>query len=327
MKNAIRQVLLLTVSALFSWWVFLYAPEDRLAPPDQTAPEAAPLNLLPITDPLPSKTAPASPSAPTLAESGSTEIERAPDEERIETPPPAELGDPDAGESENPKRVASAEPNQEDSPPNEDLAGADVFDETEASQPEALMRDKALLALARDELSGESSQGFETILLASTEQQLEIARFFDEELVMIPKGFLDESDDDPHYFRLSADPAPKVERVKGRPALESYRQYRDFFDYDYSRLPAPIRELRRSVLDRKDIYLFGALISAKEWAVVIARRREALASSGRRASEVRQYTLRYIRQSSNRIDVVVEEILFTDGERYRPSPTEKGILK
>jgi len=325
MRIAIRQVLLLTVSALFSWWVFLYAPEDRAVSPDQPAPEVPPLNLLPITDPITSRTAPASPPAPTPAEPGSVESVRVPQEQRVETPPPAELGDPDADESESPKRVASAESSHELPTLHEDVAVEGMTDEMEPSPPEALMRDKALLALARDELSGESSQGFETVLLASTEQQLEIARFFDEELVMIPKRFLDEDDDDPHYYRLSTGSSPKVELVSGRPALESYRQYRDFFDYDYSRLPDPIRELRRSVLDRNEIYLFGALISPKEWAVVIARRREALASSGRQASEVRQYILRYIRQPSDRIDVVVEEILFTDGERYRPSRKEKGI--
>ncbi len=83
-----------------------------------------------------------------------------------------------------------------------------------------------------------------------------------------------------------------------------------------------MRALRRSVLSRSEIYLFAALIPPQEWAVVIGRRREALAQAGRSLSEVERFTLRYERRTDGGTDVSVEEIAFADGSRFRPSPKE-----
>ena len=76
--------------------------------------------------------------------------------------------------------------------------------------------------------------------------------------------------------------------------------------------------MRRSVLTRSEVFLFAALIPVREWAVVIGRRAEVLAQSGRELSEVRRFTLRYRRRTDAGFDVVVEEILFADGSRFRP---------
>ena len=188
----------------------------------------------------------------------------------------------------------------------------------------ALMRDPTLLAAADAEIAGEERRGFATVLLAAPEDQLAIARFFGEELVLVPREALDPEASEPHWFRVATGSA-QVEEVHGRAPLEGYRQYRDLFDYDYSRLPDAVRELRRRSASRRDVYVFAALIPAREWAVVVARRGEALARSGRELAEVRRFVLRYLELAEGAFDLTVDHIVFADGSRYPPhSAAEKG---
>ncbi len=189
---------------------------------------------------------------------------------------------------------------------------------------EALMSDPGLLAEARTEFARGHKKGFATVLLAAPEDQIAIARFFGEELVLVPRRAVDPESATPSYFKMSGSGEPRVETVEGAPPLERFRQYRDLLDYDYGRLPAPLRELRRSVLARGEIYLFAALLSAEEWALVIARRREALALAGRELADVRRFVLRYLHRPEDGFDLVVDEIVFADGTRFRPGDRGTG---
>ena len=134
----------------------------------------------------------------------------------------------------------------------------------------------------------------------------------------MPRSALDPEDASPTWFRLSPSGDELVERMAEPPPLEGYRQYRDLFDYEYARLQEPLRELRRSVLSRADVYLFGALIPAREWAVVVQRRREALAECGRSSDEVNRFVMQYRPRPQGGFDLEVADILFADGSRFRP---------
>ena len=183
------------------------------------------------------------------------------------------------------------------------------------------MADSELLEVAAAELAGERPRGFDTTLLCAPEEQVEIARFFGEELVLVPWRAMDPEATDVTYFRLEVGAGAsggRVEAVHGRPPLEGYRQFRDLFEYEYSRLPEPLRELRRSVLTRTEVFLFAALIPASEWALVVGRRREALAEAGAEHEDVREFILHYVRLADGAFDLRVEEIVFADGSRYRP---------
>jgi len=230
------------------------------------------------------------------------------DEPTADRPPaePAASGDgPEVPEGETPApEVGVPEGTGEDAP------AGDVRDAGD------LMRDEELLAAARAELSGDTRRGFETTLLASPEEQLDIARYFDEELVLIPRRAL--SGEHPRYFRL--DPRTGVVAGVDGPPPTRFRHYRDFLDYEYERLPARLRDLRKSVLSRNEIYVFGALIPLEEWALVVGRRRRALADTGRSAEEVGSFTIQYVARPEGRYDVVVREIRFADGTRIRPDP-------
>lgn len=261
-------------------------------------------------DPQPAEAAP-TPTPP--AASPAEEPPREP------TPPPPELGTPDGAEELPPSDVetGTADPEPALDPATEAEAPEPIA-ASAARASEELMADPELRAAARAELSGEASHGFATVLLASPREQLDIAHFFGEELLLIPRASIDPRQERPHYFRLDGRTPPRVERVDARPPLESWRQYRDLFDYEYAALPNPLRELRRSVLARGEIYLFAALVPAREWAVVVGRRREALEASQRAPSEVRRYVLRYQRRADAGYDLRVEEIQFTDGSRFQP---------
>jgi len=150
---------------------------------------------------------------------------------------------------------------------------------------------------------------------------LEIARFFSEELVLVPRTALDAAAA-PRYYRLETSGSPRVETVTSAPPLRA--QYRDLFDYEYARLPAPLRDLRRSVPAREDVFLFASLLSPTEWALVIARREEALARTGRDLSSVRKFVLRCVRGPGGGFDMQVVEIVFSDGTRVRPGETGQG---
>jgi len=211
-----------------------------------------------------------------------------------------------------------------EAPPPEPEPASQAGKEGPRAAIESLMHDTELLAEARTELAGGLHKGFSTVLLAAPEEQVEIARFFGEELVLVPRTALDPSHPSPEYFRLSVTGAPSVERIGGGPPLEDHRQYRDLFDYEYARLPAALRELRRSLVARGDVYLFAALLSTQEWALVIARRRDALESAGRTQAEVRRFVLRYVHLPGGGFDLRPEELVFTDGSRFVPGAPRKG---
>ena len=296
MRSLVWEALLLATAAVVSWWL-LFAPHAPHAAPPLAAPSPPPpdlalsVALLPRTEPTPAPVREVAPTPP-------------PDN----APPPSEVGTPE-GSEDAPPAVVESEPHESPAP---------APDPTD---------DPQLLATARAELAGESSLGFATTLVASPEEQLAIARAFGEELVLVPRSALDPAAEHPVWYRLALDGEARVERVSGRPPLERHRQYRDLFEYEYGRLPAPLRELRRSVLSRGEVVLFGALIPPREWAVFILRRREALRAAGRSADEVRRFVLRYASQPDGGYDLVVDEIVFADGERFRPSarPRAKGV--
>ena len=291
----LREVFLLAIAGVVSWWLFLGWSFEPFWKRPLVVPAALPIAVTPnVKEPDVKE-----PSAPQPAK---------PDNR----PPPSERGTPDG--SEEGSAPAEARPASAPEPEN---------NQQDAVQD--AMRDTELLAVAQEEVSGETRKGFATVFLAAAEDQLDIARFFGEELVLVPRSAMNPQNSEARYFRLAADGQSGLQQVQGRPPLRSYRQYRDLFDYEYARLPAPVRQLRRSVLVRSEVYLFAALIPVSEWAVVVARRRAALAAAGRKLEDARRFTLRYRRLGGNTFDVEVAEILFRDGRRFRP-PASRGDL-
>jgi hypothetical protein len=299
MKSFLRQLILLAIAGYLSWWIFLASPLDSLPTGGQVPASAPEITLTPVVHSV----------------QPVTEAEAA--DREPPTPPPAEAGTPD-GEQDGPPNTSAEE--IEEGEPSESVGST-------SSKPEIpglaeIMEDSALVLAAQDELGGRGRLGFTTVLLAQPEDQLDIAKFFGEQVVLVPKSAINPSAASPRYFRISIDGPTGVETVHGRPSLDDSRQYRDLFDYEYARLPAPLRELRRSVLSRNEVFLFAALISPPEWAVVMTRREAALAEAGRGLSEVRSFQLRYRRLTAGRFEVEVAEILFQDGSRFSPQPGE-----
>lgn len=324
------------LAASITWWFVLRSTGDPVAepvvqepisvalipfsgeppPPDQVAalePQAVPASAPTPAEPEPADTAPAPDPEPPVAEP----------EPAAAGPPPEELGTPD-GEGEL-AADAEVEIEADESATAGDAMALEASPAAAADAPRtatSLMSDQELLEAARAEVSGETRRGFATVLLASPEQQLGIARFFEETLVLVPRANLDPLAESPIYFRVAADGAERVETVAGRAPLEGFRQYRDLFDYEYARLPDSLRELRRSVFARSEIFLFAALIPVQEWAVIVGRRNEALALSGRELADVRRFVLRYVQGAQGGFDLRVEQIVFVDGEPFRP-PRQK----
>ena len=360
MSALLRQLLLLAVAGVASWWLLLRAPgqepaseAERRQPPTLSVallpsveePAPAPPEPAQVEEPAPvEKSAPVEESA--QAEEPEPEPEPAPQpsprelelpesEPEVEpepAPPPPELGapegDPELDEAPTPEQLADQEAAAEAPPEEPTPEEPDDAARPDRPAPAELMRDRALLEAAREEFAGEVRQGFATQLLSSPEEQLGIARALGEELVLVPLSGIDPDAERPAWYRLTTGERPRVERVEGRPPLDRYRQYRDLFEYEYARLPEPLRELRRAVLSRSEVYLFAALIPLEEWALVVGRRREALAAAGRPLEDVRRFVVRYVR-TGDAYDVRVEEIVFADGTRFRPpagssSPFSRG---
>ena len=310
MTAAIRQLFFLGIATALSWWFLLRPPTsgEVLSVPQAAA---GPIEVRTQVASAAAASAPASEPAPEQADPEPSEPTPA--------PPPPELGTPEG--KPDPELPDNVTPPEQPEP-------ADVAEEqpTENSDQSSLRSsmaqlraDSDLLEEARRDFAGETRQGFATVLLASPEDQLDLARTFGEQLVLVPRSALDPEGQRPFFYRLRLEGAGSVERVDERPDLESYRQYRDLFDYEYNRLPEPVRELRRSVLSRDEIYLFGALIPVSEWAVVLGRRQEALERLGADPTTVRRFVLRYARLGDGSFDLRVEEIEFADGRRKRLS--------
>jgi len=325
MRALARHTALLAFAALLTWWVCLRPPVTAVqAPPKMERGIAVAVQPRLAAAPSEGVQAALEPVAPQLPEATPTPEAANVDQARTEsipTPAAPELGTPD-GESEEPTPAAPEADPADSEPVDEEAKSEQEHSTTEASQDpprrsaEDLMRDRDLLRTADMEVSGKGRKGFATVLLAAPEDQLDIARFFGEEVVLVPRDTLDVDAKNPRYFRISGGKEERVERVDGPAPLQQFRQYRDLFDYEYARLPEPLRALRRSVLARNEIYLFAALIPQGEWAVVIGRRREALALTGRSIDEVARFVLRYHRRPSGGFDLVAEQIDFADGSLH-----------
>lgn len=310
MRSLLRQLLFLTLSALLSWWIFLATPGETpplVIPPLEELVEVA---VTPMLEGEPAE-------APSTEEAENTPVEPVVEVGAVPPPPP------------EPEPEPAEEVEDEAAPPVAELGETDgegedaVLEESSRPSPERMMADEALLAEARSEWEGEARKGFATVLLATPEEQLDIAHYFGEELVLVPRDALDETRVDRRHYRIGS--GGQVQSVAGLPRFDEFHEYRDLFDYEYARLPASVRELRRSVLSRNEIYLFAALLPLREWALVVGRRHEALAASGRDAAEVKRYVLEYERMPEGGFDLRVEEVVFSDGTRFVPADPAQRV--
>jgi hypothetical protein len=302
----LRASLFLAVSAVVSWH-FLLRPTDT-AP--AKAPKIARIEIAvapgvvpePAADEAPSEAAPETNTEPAPA----PEIPEAPIPEPEEAPPPPERGDPDGEED-----IEASEPVPE------------VSKEEQARGEIASIRGSSVkVQRAADELSGKTRRGFRTVLYSSAEDQLAIARTFGEQLVLVPRKGLDPKR--PYYYLLDAADSDSstgsVRRIAEKAPLEQFRQYRDFFAFEYSDLPDAVRGLRRKVTVRSDVFLFAALIPPSEWAVVMSRRATALQQSGSKIEDLRRAEMRYVALPGGGYDIQVKQLIFADGSRWTQTP-------
>ncbi len=316
MIRLVWEVFLLAVAAALSWWFFLRRPEPIPRPQPLPAAAAALPTVIPVTRTAEKKTPPPPAPEPASSQTKPPEPEPGPAGVAPPAPPPAELGTP---EGEEKKEAAtetqkSPDPQAKDQPEEKEAPRLDA-----RGRIQAVMKDSKRLEEAENELSGEARKGFATVLVATAEEQLAIARFFGEKVVLVPRSALDPQGKNPFFFELDPETG-RVLRNPGKPALENLRQYRDLFDYEYGSLPEPLRKLRRSVLVRSDIFLFAALISAPEWALVMQRRAAALTTAPDPEKPVRAFELRYVPLAGGGFDVAVDRIVFADGTVFHPAP-------
>jgi outer membrane biosynthesis protein TonB len=369
MKTLFRHLVLISISAVSSWWFFLYQPPEasslnpepetfvmaltpvmadepmasmeEMEAPDPTEAEAEPepeaAEAPEATDPAAEVEEAEAPSEEIPEHDHSSEAE--PDQEQLVEEPPAQEPEAEEAQAEeaahHPESAVEPESETPEPPPAE--AGTPDGTEEGENQTEAddqaeelvggvltaaaAMSDQGLLAEAEKEISGAARKGFNSVFLASPEEQLSIGKFFGELVVLVPKSAIDPNNTRPQYFRINLEAEQaKVERVAGRPPLQQFRQYRDLFSYPYNKLPDVVRELRRSVLARNEVFLFAALIPPREWALTIDRRRRALAQSGRDLGDVKQFVLRYVRSTNGSYDIQVDAIHFSDGSKVLPTP-------
>lgn len=303
-----------------TWWFLFFAP----APGLQSSPE-------PVAEPqLRTRLQPITEAAVAVESIQEAEVAEVAEPEPASEPPSVAEVEPAAQAAEAPEPepadepvVAAAELGARD--------GAEDLEERAAPEAPAepladpsptaaeLSADRTLRDQATRELSGaQASLGFSTTLISSPEDQLDIARAFGEDIVLIPRAALGDGDDATSFrLRGLGGKSPQIESLQGRPDLEHSRQYRDLFAYEFQRLPAKIRELRRQVIRRDEVFLFAALIPASEWAVVIGRRQEACLAASVSEDDVEQYVLRYVRGADGGFDFVVDEILLASGKRIR----------
>lgn len=304
MNRTVKGMVLVGASAWLSYWVLLRPPAEGTTPTPRPAPShrregliLAPATAARVPAPAPSRPVPPPPERGTP--------EGKPAERRPEAPTAAAAPRAEKGHQKKPPAAA-------------DRPRAEVLRE----ELERLAAAPELLAQAREELRGKTRRGFETVLLCAAEDQLAIARFFGETVLLVPKAAF--GGENPRYYRLELGPPARPVMHSGRPPLAQFRQYRDLFVFPYDRLPAPLRALRRQVFLRSEVALFAALIPLREWALVVARRQAALAEYARRhgrrrgLDEVRRFVLRYVRVGREAFDIRVEEIHFADGSRWRP---------
>jgi len=341
-------LLLIAFSAALSYFVLLYPHDNERAPALADPPEDLALLLDPHFEAPPvqgeaeeeggpppppagsDQDAAAAAAVAAAAAAAAAETEAAASQPEPE-PAPAEAGDPEGAEEEetvrDPETAAEEEPPVEEPPEQEE-----VPDGTGAADAKALEREmeqvvssEELIRRAQQEVTGQTRRGFSTGFSTKAGDQLELARYFDEPIILVPRAGLRRGNE--HYYRLRLGPPDEVELVKKAPPLEQYRQYRDLLDkrFSYDALPAPIRELRRRVFVRGDIYLFAALIPPREWGLVIVRREAALAAYNQNHSgpartydDVRKFSMRYVRLPGGAFDIRVARIQFADGTLWEP---------
>lgn len=327
MSAFFRHAASLALALAATWWFLLSAPAPALSPP---APEP------PVRIEMPTR---AFATAPPVAADPAPEVERSEDseppavaEEEGSAPPPPEAGTRE-GEPEGdiPRQPDESDEREEPEPADDPLPDEDTDPgdptrdepreaEAHRAPAEALAEDEVLLDVARKELSGEAKYGFRTSFRSRPEDQLAIARAFDEPVVLVPRAALGD-DTAARSYELDLDRArPRVKAVRGRPPLERYRQYRDLFSFEFARLPEAVRDLRTSVVRRDEVYLFAALIPVSEWAVVVGRRREVLERLSLDEDDVEEFVMTYVRGSNGSFDIAVDSLELTNGKTIRNTP-------
>ena len=304
-------------AALTCWFLFRVPAPAVLQPqPSVPAPLLQIAHAAASSQPAPE---PQSEDAPEVSEPA-TEVDIPEDGAALPEEAGSRDGEEDGELQAKPEEVPdlASEEQQAEQPTSEGGAGDP---EAVAAEPkdtlEELTEDRELLEAARRELDGEVRLGFSTQFLCAAEDQLAIARAFGEQVVLIPRSALDDEDKGASSYVLDLGPSGKVKKIPGRPDLSRFRQYRDLFGFEFSALPEPIRRLRTSVVRRDQVFLFAALIPAREWAVAVGRRRQALERIGRSEEGVERFTLRYVPASDGRFDFSVESIDFADGSQWR----------
>jgi len=322
----LRGLLYLAVSAFVSWHVLLRAPTE-------TATKPTPVRRVELA------------VAPKIEEPPAEEPK--PEEERpADTPPPPPPPAPPTPDTQEPpaqpepiEEKPESEPTPTDTPPEAEAGSPDGDDEAEETEPvaeepevapeEQIRREIQNIASsqrrvedARKELVGPARRGFTTEFDTATRDQLAIARFYGEQILLIPRKGLDPANH--HYFVIDAARSFETRRVNGVPP-SNFRQVRDLLDRDirYSSLPAPLKTLRRQVTLSSEIFLFAAPIPPREWAIVMARRAAALercnAELGgptRTLKNLRRVKMRYVPLKGGGFDIQVKEFVFADGSRW-----------
>lgn len=302
---------LLAVATVLSYFFLLYKPGAPLVPapePERTdtlavAPEVKPRRSEPEAvkaDPPPKPQPHSMPELPPQPETPAPEPEKK--EPEFDPEPPAERGDPKGEEK------------------GDSFAEAEKDAQRVRNELKEIGRSKALLDKANKELSGKSKRGFETIIKTRSEEIIELARAFGGRILLIPKAGLNPK---AHYFyELDVTGTPKVVKVTGE-APPTLSKTRNLLRFEYRQLSAPLRVLRRTVPNRGDIYQFVAIIPAREWAVVIARRNASLDLYNRTQAEkktfddVRAVEMDYVPLAGGGFDVRVLGFRFADGTRWQ----------
>lgn len=340
---ALRSLGLLTTSGVISWFLFLYEAEPRVQMPQAVRPAIPEISLAPLVEERaeerPAAAAEAAPPTPTPTPVPvPIPVPDATPAPREQAPPPPERGAPEGTEEGEGVGKSDSEPDSESETDSDSETESDTETDSETdsdsdsdsdsepgpSEVAELMQSPRFREMAAEELNGDARRGFETALQCSAEEQLELARFFGESVLLVPRSALTEDSSSHHYYELEPANQGTIRRVSGTPPLHRFRQYRDLFDFDYASLPDELKALRLKVAAKSEIYLFAVLIPVGEWALVVARRQEALAQweseqTGAidEGKSVRRYTLRYEPQPQGGFDIRVRTIMFSDGEIYR----------
>lgn len=327
MIGFLRHGLSLGLALAATWWLLFRAPAPSFGaePPGGGAtPSLSIETLMAAAEELVTPEAPAEePATPVpveeeLPEPVETPVEPAPEDPAPEEAPRAAedaglVDGADEGELfERPEPEEAAPPG----PDPEEVARAEAARAARARAEEvrALQEDEELLEVARSEVEGEVKRGFQTVFFSDPEDQLDIARAFGEQVVLVPRTALDPGAEAAgvRSYRLDLETG-RVREIPGRPALERFRQYRDLLSYEYARLPEPLRELRMRIVRRDEIYVFAALVPASEWALAVGRRRAALARHGVSEEDVARFELRYVRLPGGAFDLTVDRVVLADG--------------